>query len=204
MTLLGVKNEGFLNDARKLLYKVISVLQEIVSNGVDEPLTENEERLATIAKLDDRKRLNLCRKILEALKSVEDRYGSNSKWKWSFVDIAGDAAVTIKNLTDFRRISTERDPRTEGFQERRELLQMVKDNLRNAAQRFREKYEMVTHEPTEMKKALLFLGALFRIHSLFSEASDAEAVKKNIAIWQEKIEGDMRKMEEDKKKLKVK
>lgn len=200
LSLLGVKNEGFLNDARKLLYKVIATLQEIVSNHIDEPFSENEPRLAKIAKLDDRKRLNLCRKLVEALKAVEERFGPNSKWRWSFVDLAAEVAVTVKNLTDFRRIQTERDPRSEGFQERAALLRLVKEELRTAAARYREKYEMVTHEPSEMKKAILLLETLHRIHVLFGEAAEAETVRKNIAIWEEKIESDMRKMDEERKR----
>ena len=202
LELLGVKNEGFLNDARKLLYKVISTLQEIVTDWIDEPLSATEDKLATINRLDDRKRLNLCHKVLDAIKSVEDRFGPNSKWKWSFSDLWADAATTIKNMTDFRRIQTERDPRSEGFQERLALLQLVKEQLKIAASKLREKYEMVTREPSIMKKAILFLGALYRIHSLFGEATEAETIKKNIAIWEEKIEGDLKKMEEEKKKQK--
>lgn len=200
LQLLGVKNEGFLNEGRKLLYKVFSVLEDVVGDFVDAPLNENDEKLATISKLDDMKKLNLYKKILDSLKSIEDRFGPNSKWKWSFVDLEGECAIVLKNMADFRRIQAQRDPRHPGYVERNEILRLVKENLRKGADRYREKYEMTTHEPTEMKKAVLFLAALQRIHLLFNEPTESEAVKKNIQIWQEKIDSDLKKAEEDRKK----
>ncbi len=200
LQLLGVKNEGFLNEGRKYLYKIFSVLEDVVGDVIDAPLTENDEKLVTIDKLDDRKKLNLFKKLLDGIQSIEDRFGANSKWKWSFVDLEGECSVVLKNMADFRSIQTKRDPRIPGYPERNEILQLVKDNLRKAADRYREKYEMTTHEPTEMKKAILFLAALQRIHILFNEPTESEAVKKNIQIWQEKIDADLKKAEEDKKK----
>lgn len=200
LQLIGVKNEGFLNEGRKLLYKIFSVLEDIVGDFIDAPLTENDEKLRTIEKLDDHKKLNLFKKLLDGLKSIEDRFGPNSKWKWSFVDLEGECAIVLKNMADFRRIQTQRDPRIPGYPERNEIMRLVKENLRKAADRYREKYEMTTHEPTEMKKALLFLATLHRIHILFNEPTESEAVKKNIQIWQEKIDADLKKAEEDKKK----
>jgi hypothetical protein len=199
MSLLSIKNEGFLNEGRKLLYKVLSVLEDIVGKEVDSTLTENEEMLATIDRLDDRKRLNLFKKMLDALKSIQDRFGPNSKWKWSFVDIDAECAMVMKNMVDYKKIQSQRDPRIEGFPERNEMLRLVKENLKDAAAGYREKYEMVTHEPTEMKKALMFLSALNRILVLFNEPVEAENTKKNIIIWQEKLDADLKAAEEKKK-----
>src|SRR5208283_4683194 len=50
MSLLSIKNEGFLNEGRKLLYKVLASIEEIVGKEIDSPLTENEEQLKTIEK----------------------------------------------------------------------------------------------------------------------------------------------------------
>jgi hypothetical protein len=199
MSLLRIKNEGFLNEGRKILYKVFSVLEEIVGKEIDAPFSEYADRLATIAKLDDRKRLNLYKKLLDALKAIMDRFGPNSKWKWSFVDLDAECAMVMKNMTDFRKIQAQRDPRIEGFIERNEILRMVKEYLKAAANRYREKYEMVTHEPGEMKKAILFLSALQRLHTLFNEPTEAESTKKNIAIWQDKLDKDLEADEEKKK-----
>lgn len=200
MELLGIKNEGFLNEGRKLLYKMISLLQEIVGNAIDVPLSETLEKLQTISRLDDRKRLNLFIKIKDAIRNIESRFGTNSKWKWSFVDLEGESAIVIKNMIDFKALQSKRDPRIDGFVERNEMLNLVKNILRDAATRYREKYEMVTPEPSEMKKAIHFLSALFRVHSLFKEPGEAEAVKKNILIWQEKLDGDMKALEEKRKR----
>ena len=201
MSLLGIKNEAFLNEARKLLYKMLSVLESIVGNEIDASLTANEEKLQTIDKLDDHKRLNLFHKILDAVKSVEDRFGEKSKWRWSFVDLFAEAATAIKNMIDYKKLQTlQRDPRNEGYGERVEILRLVKEQLKMAATRYREKYEMVTHEPIEMKKALQLLADLYRVNVIFNEGNEAENTRKNIAIWQEKFDADLRKAEEDKKK----
>jgi hypothetical protein len=201
MALLGIKNEAFLNEARKLLYKMLSILQEIAGSEIDASLTENEDKLKTIDKLDDHKRLNLFKKILDAVRTVEEKFGEKSKWRWSFVDLFADAAVAVKNMVDYKKLQTlQRDPRNEGYADRNEILRFVKDQLKTAATRYREKYEMVTHEPIEMKKALQLLGALYRVNILFNEGNDADNTRKNIAIWQEKFDADLRKAEEDKKK----
>ena len=92
-------------------------------------LSENSEKLATIAKLDDRKRLNLFLKIIEALRSIETRFGEKSKWKWSFVDLHGEMSTILKNMTDFKNIQANRDPRVDGFAERNEQLKIVKERI---------------------------------------------------------------------------
>jgi len=200
--LLGFKNETFLNNGRKLLYKVFSILEEIVGKDIDALLSETSEKVKSIRKLDDRKKLNFFYKIKDALHSVITRFGDNSKWKWSFVDLEGEATIVMKNMIDFKLMQKDRDPRKEGYVEREELLKMIKDDLKKASTGYREKYEMVTHEPAEMKKAILFLSALYRIHVLFHEVNEAESTKKNIVIWQEKLDADLKAEEERRKRKK--
>ena len=48
LALLGIRNEGYLNDARKLLYKGIILLEELVTNLVDVPFSDYEERLTQL------------------------------------------------------------------------------------------------------------------------------------------------------------
>ena len=40
VSLLGVKNEAYLNDARKGCYKAIIYLEDVVSNQIDAPFSE--------------------------------------------------------------------------------------------------------------------------------------------------------------------
>ncbi len=205
LDVLGIKNESYLENARKLCYKMLGNLEDIVGAHIDAPLTENKEQLATISQLDDKKRLKLIQKVADAITTVEEKFGPNSKWKWSFVDLDARASAICKNLTDFKRIQENNDPRIEGFQERMDLLRFVKSYLRKAADRLREKYEVATHDFGEMKKAIQYLRALLRIATIFSTGTDeVNNLRKNIKIWEEKLEEDERIAEERKKKEKGK
>ena len=63
VSFLGTKNEGFLNDARKLCYQVIIYLEEIVTSYLDVPFSDYEDYLAEISEYDDIKRYNLIKKL---------------------------------------------------------------------------------------------------------------------------------------------
>lgn len=201
MEILGIRNETYLENARKICYKFIAILEEIVGNYIDVPFTELTDQISTITKLDDIKRLKLIKKISNSVTQVEERFGPNSKWKWSFVDLDARAATLCKNLTDFKRIQKNQDPRIEGFPERNELLSFIKEYLRKAADRLREKYEVATNDSGEMKNAIKYLSALMRISILFNDGEEANNLKKNIKIWEEKLEQDLKDQEQKKKKL---
>lgn len=200
MEILGIRNESYLEKSRKLSYKFIALLEEIVGNYIDVPFTEQGEQLVLISQLDDIKRLKLIQKIANTVTQVEERFGPNSKWKWSFVDLDARAATLCKNLTDFRRIQGNQDPRIEGFPERNELLAFVRQYLRKAADRLREKYEVATNDSGEMKNAIKYLASLMRISILFNDGEESNNLKKNIKIWEEKLEQDVKKQDEEKKK----
>ena len=53
------------------------------------------------------------RKMGFTIDSLEDGYGDNSKWKWSFVDLEGRFAATAKNLLNLRTFIAGMDPRSE-------------------------------------------------------------------------------------------
>lgn len=200
MEILGIKNESYLENARKLSYKFIAILEEIVGNYVDAPYSELKDKLETISQLSDEKRLKLVKKISNTIIMIEEAFGPNSKWKWSFVDIDARAANLCKNLTDFRRIQEHQDPRVEGFPERNELLKFVKQYLRKAADRLREKYEIANPDVIILKEAIKYLSSLMRIAITFNDGEDANNLKKNIKIWEEKLEQDEKKSDEEKKK----
>lgn len=204
LQLLNVKNEGFLNQARKDCYKVISILEEIATPYIDNPLSDNSEHLETISQLDDVKRFNFLNRVKSGIHLVEAKFGPNSKWKWSFVDLHAAAAAVIKNMTDFRRIQEKRDPRVPGYPERTNLLKMVQEYLKEAADKYRQKYEMVSHEPSEMKKAILLLSALMRVDILFQTSDEVQNLKKNVAVWQEKLDEDLKREDDNKKKMALK
>ena len=195
LSLLGFKNESYLDVGRKSLYKAIILLEGEVSNVIDLPLGDNYEKLKLLDGFPDDERLKLMRKIGYTASLLADRYGDKSKWKWSFVEIEGRYAVVAKNLFDFRTYQEKNDPRIEGFDSRNDYLVLVKELLGNSSRRYREKYELTDHLPDDMKKAIDHLRALKRIHTLFSESSQVQNIGKQIDLWSQKYEADMKAKE---------
>ncbi len=200
LEILGIKNEMHLDNSKKIAYRFIALLEEIVGKFVDIPYSELKDKLASISEIDDIKRLKLIKKISSTITAIEEAHGPNSKWKWSFVDLDARAANLCKNLTDFRRIQEHQDPRVEGFPERNELLRFIKTYVRKAADRLREKYEIASPDPIILKEAIKYLNVLMRIAIIFNDGEEANTLKKNIKIWEEKIEQDEKKSDEEKKR----
>ena len=199
LSLLGFKNESFLDLARKSLYKSIITLESVVSNIVDLPLGENYDLLKSLEGFSDGEKLRLVKKLGFTISLLEDRYGKNSKWKWSFVEIGGRYAVVAKNLFDFRSYQEKNDPRIEGFDDRYDYLFLVKDLLIDSSNRYREKYELTDHTPDDMKKAIDSLRALKKVHTLFNEMGEVQNITKRIDLWTQKLDDDLRSKEEQAK-----
>jgi hypothetical protein len=200
LSLLGYKNESYLDTGRKSLYKALILMEGVVSNAIDIPLNENYELLNALEGFAEKEQLRLVRKIGYTISLLEDRYGTNSKWKWSFVEIEGRYAVITKNLFNFRRYQEKNNPNIEGFDERYDYMLLIKDLLLKSSNRYREKYELTNHSPEDMKKAIDFLRALKRIHILFKENSEVQNVSKRMELWSQKLEADMAMHEKQVKK----
>ncbi|MBN2441132.1 MAG: hypothetical protein JXJ04_07290 [Spirochaetales bacterium] len=199
VTMLGVKNESYLNEARKCLYKCIIYLEETVTNAIDVPFSQYEENLVSIKDFDDIGRYNLLRKLGYSIQTVEDAFGANSKWKWSFVELLGRYATISKNLLDLKMMIKKLDPRVEGYPERNSWLELVKQLLQKAADKYRGKYELSTQRIDDMKLAINYLKALKRLYITLSETQNLEIIKKKIDVWNTKMEADIKKKDEEKK-----
>jgi hypothetical protein len=200
LSLLGIKNEAFLNEARKCLYKVIIYLEEVVSPFIDVPFSEYEDRLKSIEDLDDKTVFRLVNRIGFAINSVWDGFGENSKWKWSFVELEGRFAVITKNLINFKTYIARLDPRIEGYPERVSHSDLAKKLLQNAADAYREKYELTTRRIDDIQLAINYLSALRRIHVFLGESEDADVTKRRIEIWKSKMESDLKQTKDKSKK----
>jgi hypothetical protein len=197
VSLLGVKNEGFLNDARKCIYKSIISLEEVVSAYIDAPFSELDERLVTIEKVDDVTRYKLVRKMGFAIYSVEDAFGKSSKWKWSFVELEGRYTTVLKNLLNFKTLIPKLNPNIPGYDERRAHLDLVLEMLHVTSARYREKYELSTLRIDDIKAGIWYLHALRRIQILLGEKEEVEVTKRKIDVWTQKMEADLKKKEEE-------
>ncbi|WP_010259603.1 hypothetical protein [Treponema primitia] len=190
---LGAKNEEALNNARKSLYKCIIYLERVVSNHVDAPFSDYEEKLAGIAPLDAAARYLLVRKIGLALQLVEDAYGDNTKWRWSFVELEGRFATVAKNIMDLKKAVVNTDPRSPEYEPTVYHLRLIKKLLAQTADRYREKYELSTKNVEDFNMGIHFLSALRRLYSVLGPREETEMTKKKLDIWTAKLEADVKK-----------
>ena len=191
--LLGVKNENYLNDARKAIYKALILIEGVVTNIIDIPFSELTEHLEKINEFSDIKRFEFSKKLAFTIDVLKEAFGENSKWKWSFVELEGRSATIIKNLMNYRTLIAGMDPTSDNYEVKMNHLMMIKKLLMNAATRYREKYELNTFRIDDFKLALNYLSSLRRLHLYLGENNDAETVKKNLEIWKTKMEKDSSK-----------
>ncbi|TVR05221.1 MAG: hypothetical protein EA403_03335 [Spirochaetaceae bacterium] len=196
VSLLGVKNDAFLNDARKSCYQSVIFLEEVVTNLIDAPFSDYSDHLELIADFHDAHRFEMARKLGFTIQSVEDDFGDNSKWKWSFVELEARYATITKNLINLRTVIAGMDPRVEGYESRVAHLSLAKELLQRAADRYREKYELSTLRIDDFKLAIAYLASLRRIHIMLGETQNAEVIKKKIDVWKAKMETDEKKAQQ--------
>lgn len=194
--LLGLKNEGFLNAARKASYKGLIYLEDAVSPYVDAPFSDYEGKLARIEKFQAEKRIDRINKMGYSIQAVIHGFGDNSKWKWSFVELEGRLAAVSKNLLDLKNLITGLDPRASGFEARTQHLRTAKSMMQAAADKYRQKYELTTLRIDDFKMAIRFLIGLRRLHIILAENEEAQALKMKIEIWRAKMEADLKKNEQ--------
>ncbi len=197
---LRTKNEYALNEARKTIYKAIIYLEEAVSNYVDAPYSEYADKVDQLESLSEPMRYYIVRKLGLALRMLEDAYGDNTKWRWTFVELEARFATVAKNIMDLKKASKEGlDPHSEDYDTTVFHLRLVKKLLEQAANRYREKYELSTGRIDDFRLAINYLRALHRIHLILNERQDAEEVKRKAEIWKNKMEQDQKKSEEKKR-----
>jgi len=200
VAMLGVKNEDALNDARKTLYKAVIYLEEVVSNFIDAPFSDYEDKVNEIRNLPEAKRYYLVRKLGLAIRQIVDAYGDNTKWRWTFVELEARFATVAKNILDLKSASKDGlDPHSPDYDDTVYHLRLVKRLLQQAADRYREKYELSTGRIDDFRLAINYLLALRRIYIILNERDGAEEAKRKSEIWKEKMEKDHKKSEAQKK-----
>ena len=193
MTLLGVKNEGYLNEARKLCYKVIIYMEQVVSGVIDGPWSDYEDKLALISSFDYQDRWKLISKMGLAIQLVLVGYGDNTKWKWAFVELEGRYATVVKNLLNLKTIFQDMDPNADGYEIKMAHLTLARKLLDQTANRYREKYELSTLRFDDFRLAIKYLGALRYLSLAINRGQDADNIKKKMDIWSQKLENDLKR-----------
>ncbi len=191
--ILEVKNNDALNEGRKILYKAIIYLEEIVSNIINAAPGDLSDKMEAIANTPLEKRYYLVRKLGLAIQMIIDAFGDNSKWKWSFVELEGRFAVVAKNLYDFKNyIKAYFDPGNPDNENSILYIRLIKQLLDKSANAYRDKYELSSRRLDDMKAAINFLLALRRVSVALSESAESEELKKKAVTWKEKMEADQK------------
>ena len=194
LKIMEVKNNDALNDARKMLYKAIIYLEEIVTNVIDAAQSEMEDKLALISEAPIEKRFNLVRKLGLAISLLIDAFGDNTKWKMSFVELQGRFATVAKNLLDLKQACKDYfDPNSPNYDNSVLYVRLIRKLYDQSATAFRDKYELATHRIDDMRNAILFLSGARRIAIALGEAENAEEIKKKAGVWKQKVEADQKK-----------
>ena len=193
VNLLGVKNEGYLNDARKLCYKVIIYMEQVVTGTIDGPWSDYEDKVALISSFDYEDRWRLVNKMGLAIQLVLTGYGDNTKWKWAFVELEARYASVVKNLINLKTLFQDMDPNAEGYEIKMFHLALARKLLEQAANKYREKFELSTLRFDDFRLAIKYLGALRYLALATNRAQEAENIKKKMDIWQQKLDNDLKR-----------
>jgi hypothetical protein len=191
-SILGTKNEDALNEGRKAVYKSVTYLEDTVSGLVDAAFSEYAEKLADIESFEAAGRYSLVCKMGLTIRLLEDSYGNNTRWKWSFVELEARYAAVAKNLLDLKKAAANWDPRSPDYRPIMYHFRLSKKLLMQAADRYREKYEIITHNLDDLRTGIMFLSALQRFLAQMGGRDELEAVRKKYNIWTAKLETDMK------------
>lgn len=205
LELLGIKNEFFINEARKLCYECIVLLEEVFSSAINAAYADYKDNLVEIATYPVESKYNLLKKLGFCINMVKEAFGENSKWKTAFTDLEGRHAVISHNSIDFKVMAKELDPRErELFTLHINFIEMTIRALNDSANNFRLKYELTTNRLEDFKKAILILATLKRLYSYIGKKSDMAEVQKKIDVWKVKLQADMLAQEKKAKELRRK
>ena len=194
MKLMDVKNNDALNDARKILYKAIIYLEEIVTNTIDMPYSDLLPYHEKIQNSTIQKRYSIIRKLGLAINMLKDDFGDNSKWKWSFVELEGRFATVAKNLIDMKAAAKDYfDPRSKDYETTVLYIRLIVTLLNQSATAYRDKYELSTRRIDDMRDGIKYLLALRKLYILLGNSEQSEEVKKKAVVWKDKMDADHKK-----------
>lgn len=203
VSLLGMKNDAALNDARKTCYKALINLERVFTNFVDVPFSEYKDALGATASFPELERYALIRKTGLSIALVRDGFGENSRWKWSLVELDGRLAVVAKNTLNLRTLIEGMDPRAEGYRERTEFFNLTWRLLQESADSYRKKYEVSTGRMDDFRIAISYLSVLRRLAATLGRKHQAMDLKRKIEAWKEKMEKDDQVHEEKQRRLRM-
>lgn len=192
--LVNTKDNEALNNARKMLYKAIIYLEEVVSATVDATIADLEEKHAAIANASVEKRFYLIRKLGLCIDILIEAFGENSKWKESFVELRGRFATVAKNLLDLKKATKDYfDPNSPDYDNSVLYIRLIRKLYDQSATAYRDKYELASHRIDDMRMAIQFLSGARRVAIALGDSEEAEEIKKKAGVWKQKVDVDQKK-----------
>jgi len=193
LKLMEVKNNDALNDARKMLYKAVIYLEEIVTANIDVPygdLTPYQEKIKNTPLVQ---RYSLVRKLGLAICMLKEAFGDNSKWKWSFVELDGRFATVTKNLIDTKTaVKDYFDPRSAEYETTVLYMRLILKLMEQSASSYRDKYELSSRRIDDMRNGIKYLLAMHRLNIVLGQTQTAEEIKKKAMVWKDKMDADQK------------
>ncbi len=191
LKLMEVKNNDALNDARKILYKAIIYLEDLVTNTIDVPYADLFPYHERLLNVPISRRYTIIRKLGLAINILKDAFGDNSKWKWSFVELEGRFTTVAKNLIDMKAAGKDYfDSRAQDYETTVFYVRMIIKLLNDSATAYRDKYELSTRRIDDMRNAIKYLLALRKLYVVIGNSEQAEEVKKKAIVWKDKMDAD--------------
>lgn len=193
LKILDVKNNDALNESRKIIYKAIIYLEELVTNIIDIPYSDLLKSYESIDDYSMEKRFYIIRKLGLAITLLEIAFGDNSKWKWSFVELKGRFAVVAKNLIDMRKAAKSYfNPNDEDYETTILYIRTLVKLLDASASGYRDKYELSTRRIDDMRNGIKFLLARHKLALAINDVKTAEEIKKKAIVWKDKMDSDQK------------
>ena len=191
LKLMEVKNNDALNDARKILYKAIIYLEDIVTNMIDCSFSDLFPYYEKIKSISISRRYMIIRKLGLSIAMLKDAFGDNSKWKWSFVELAGRFTTVAKNLIDMKSaVKDYFDPNSNDYETTVLYIRLITKLLNDSANAYRDKYELSTRRIDDMRNGIKYLLALRKLHISLGNVDSAEEIKKKAVVWKDKMDAD--------------
>lgn len=191
LKLMEVKNNDALNDARKILYKAIIYLEDIVTNMIDCSYSDLFPYYEKIQNISISRRYMIIRKLGLSIAMLKDAFGDNSKWKWSFVELEGRFTTVTKNLIDMKTaVKDYFDPNSNDYETTVLYIRLVTKLLNDSANAYRDKYELSTRRIDDMRNGIKYLLALRKLYISLGNVDSAEEIKKKAMVWKDKMDAD--------------
>ncbi len=192
INILNFKNEAYLDLARKNCISIVNYLESLVGNEIDIPPAQLAKGFSYINnKISNLEQFEKIKRFGFTIDRLKNLSGENSKWKWSLVDLEGSFIRAMKNMVDFPNLIKNLNPAIPKYAERMNMLNLVTSKLDEAAELYRNKYELTQKQVSDMKKALAFVAFHRRLHILLGEKEQAEILKKKYQTWDKKLQQDL-------------